>query len=993
MNRVEHLLSLYQAALHPETVNAATEELVNIYNDPDTIFDHIFLIHNCENLIVRKYVIIKLPQLVKGHLPNIPPEKVVLIPDSIFQLIPNEQDLSCRYFLCDVIASFLSKAQDFEILESSNIWPTVFSFCNEFIQTPQLLSTGLYLWQNIYVLFPMCDSPEVVFSLLNVVTSSLSSEKVDDRIQSLKLFGVLREFLPSKLSSENELNSITSLLTSLYEEMKASIYQRPNPEELNVMVSEIGNLIENGIDFLEFQHISGFFEMTVAAISDKNIPLEIRYLLNPIFDNSFELIFSDFQDKLPNFIQLLIDLSLEMCNSQRDDFNYEFPLPFFREVCDACFDEAGTIFSLFMDFAFSLAQNNDLPSRQVALFLVKSIIEGNQEIMGEKICEIIHFILSVGDVNDSFVFQSACRTIDELIEFASQPLSQFINEITTFLTKYIHFPESLQTLDSLFYQCDRAPNNIDEIFKGLISLIDKTNNSYQIEQLLSCISSLFNHLSNSDESIFSIFLPILNQLRTKNELRGPILEFFGHLVKVAPITLKSELNNIIDYGVDSFSPNNFILNRSASLCFKSIAEKLPISFMPFLPHVVPPLVAILQQKSDNIPSYLISDFSKAQKAAMITLSTFVGFIPQGMIEYAQSPILDFIIQPKGGLAKYLVDACESIAYASEGYKVIGVPLFEIIDHVIPSPLLECKIDHAFSILMMLSEIIATFGEIIPDELMNKTIVAMIQILNSPPQNFLMTDHSSCIDNQLQRPLFYLLSQILDTTKEKFLPFVDNFCNIIAVHFNSKSLLMKCNSLFISAQLCYTCHITNTFFQMVVNMSVQILMSTSNNDARLLIAKALKCLIMTDKDKMQNRIDIILPFSIEMIKSCNYSGLWCTIMMFYDQISLQSTNMEILQHVIELFPSPADSENIVFESEFVVFLKKKHINIIDSKIPMVAAAIFSSSDKHFNSTNTETKTLLANTLSQIPEQSLYSLINGDESKLMRIQSHMQIITES
>ena len=87
MDSIDHLFTLYQSALQPDTVNQATTELINLYGNPETVFDHISLIEHCENLVIKRYVILKLPTLVKEHLLVFSEEQIANLKESIFHLI------------------------------------------------------------------------------------------------------------------------------------------------------------------------------------------------------------------------------------------------------------------------------------------------------------------------------------------------------------------------------------------------------------------------------------------------------------------------------------------------------------------------------------------------------------------------------------------------------------------------------------------------------------------------------------------------------------------------------------------------------------------------------------------------------------------------------------------------------------------------------------------------------------------------------------------
>ena len=1018
MSNANYLFSLYQAALNPETVNKATQELINVYENPKTIFDHICLINQCgHTIIIKKYVILKLSFLLKSHSSNLSVDEIYQIIEVIINMILNENDVNCCYLLCDTISIFLFKLKDKEVwnIIQNFVKNRIVFFAKDLLKD-QYIKIGLYLWQSIFPLIPSLKSFEnsevldLFFILMQESAISLSSDDIDMRFQALKLVSCLHDFFPDELNHESQFKIISYLFISLMKEMNDIIFVHPDPNEISLFLSVIGEYIRDPPNIIEIENLIPFFEYVIKVLLDNNIPLEIRFLIHPFLDNSINIIeylnYDVNNNNLLQIISLSISLSLEICKLHRDDDSYEFPLPFFYSLSDTFFDESGTIFEIFMEHSTRIIQeinpnqdlNEQMSRRQVALFILMSIIEGTQEYAANKISEIVHFIIQVGNVNDEYVFAEACKVINELIEFLSNPLSNFIDQISEFFFHYINFPNTLQILDSLFYQCDKAPKNIESIFQNFINLIS-VSNFIQIEQILSCINSLLSKLSIDEQSLLQSIIPVLIELQSSYELRGPVLEFYGQIITLSPLTFKQELPKIVSFGIDSFSLNDFQIDCSVAHCFKSIAKVLPISFSCFLPDIVPPFIAILQFNSSSLEEYQLSEFSRAQKECMCALSTFVGYIPQCMINYAQSPILDFIVQPRGGLEKYLVEACESLAYSAEGFKIINIPLFQVIPLVVPSPLSTClDKDHVFSILMMLSEIISVFGNLLVNSqdglnILELLIDNLILILSSPPIGFLKTDNSKTIDQQIQTPLFFLISQLIDTLGGNFSRYTERVCSALSLYFNSNSILMKANCIMTASHICYSCKITDTLFNICLNTSIQMIIANQNLASREIIAKSLKYLILANKNQILPRIDIIFKFSNEVAKDQNYVGLWYTFCIyFHDMINNEwvINNANIISEILRIMPQPIDSEEVSLEAEFVVLMTKQKLNIFESKLINVASTLFASSDKQFNSTTIETRIFLFNILFSLDDSQLSSLIHGNEFYFGRIKNHMNTI---
>jgi hypothetical protein len=107
-----------------------------------------------------------------------------------------------------------------------------------------------------------------------------------------------------------------------------------------------------------------------------------------------------------------------------------------------------------------------MPGRQVALFIIRAITEGTQTPISSRIPEMLALIFALADTSDEFVVSGACRTLEEMIEFLSSPLSSFLDTVTHFLLSNLSCPDSLKTLDSLFFRFDSSPQNLPDIING-----------------------------------------------------------------------------------------------------------------------------------------------------------------------------------------------------------------------------------------------------------------------------------------------------------------------------------------------------------------------------------------------------------------------------------------------------------------------------------------------------------------------------------------------
>ena len=998
-----------------------------------------------------------LPRLLFMNIKHLNFNEILAVEEALSKLVIKEPLQNIRFFLCDALATFLDVCEEnnkvWEEFTKENQWISIFSLANQLVKSQELLATGLYLWQRIFTLFPSSGSNELLFALMTLVLNSLSSDLFDDRVQALKLFEILLGNIPDQLGSDSQKELIYNVLQQIFDELKIVALQTQNVDELVIAVKVISDFLDNPPPFIEFEQLNDFFELSFLILSNKNVPLKIRFAIHQIIESSIDIIIDNYKDRLTILMQLSIDLSIEVCRCQRDDNIYEFPLSFFYSISDAYDDEVNDILDLFLNLAFNICnnQNSDdinlfLAQRQVALFLIMTIVEGTQEAIHERISDILQFVIQTGDVDDPFVFYVCCRTLSELIQYLSAQMSCYIDDIASFLLKYIKYDDSILMLDTLFSKCCQPPKNIIAIFNVLISLIETwSNNIEKVESILSCIFSLlstvnsyfslgYNNLEEdintneyNTESLLKTLLPILEFIQEKRpELKGNIIEFIGKCVDIAPLYVKNQLPKIFQINIITASlskpsePHFFV---SFTNFIKEIAKVFPVSFLPFFPHIVPLIIPYIQDSLD------MDHISSEQKIAAITCLVFlVGSLPNHMSEFVMFPILDYLIN-RNGINHYVDEICDSIAASCEGFQEIGVPLDDIMLKVIPKVLDgHCRKEELISIFHMLSNIVEVYGIDLKDQTIRILFSFIAKILASPPSGMLRTQHSTYIDQQIQVPFFILISKVIQTdfsmkkrntdleteSDNDFETAKAELIQYILPYIPNNSPLMRAYSI-LSVSHIYSwlllgnsifSHVNqenaqneelNKLFQFLSDVILDSIKKIQNIDARKLIAKALSYLIACRYDYFirspQTLAEIFIPFATEMIEFCGYTGLWCIISIRYS--NFLEDNIAVLEAIINEFPN--GTENIQFESEFSLFLNTnptlsryaQTVEGYEEKIQLIACSLFASYDKLFHIVDNNVKDYFCKVLMNLSNDRLLQLVRFNEGNLVKIQRHIKL----
>lgn len=960
--RANLLLGLYTAARATESVVEATQRLTELWSDPATVFDHLLLLKECPDPVTRDFVCLSLRRLIGVHFSGLSPEQVLCLRDALLERVSDERQMRVRYHLCDAVVKLLCQ------IESEGVWSPVYEAAMAMMKVPEMLSTGIYLVRS-------CFSSEMWFPLLSVAVSAITSAVDEDRIQSILLIQKLLDSSPEGLTSEDQIVAVDGVLHALLEEIQTVISAGRPLNELQSAVNVVCSLIEEPPNFIGYDKLMPFVEMASAILSNSSIPMETRCIAHMIISSAAALVSVEFSDRLVELIKFSIELSCEMCASQRDDRGYEFPFHFFFVVASSFDENVASIFEFFMKCVVTLVQGQSMVERQVAMFVLKAIVEGTQEIMSTQLEDVLKLIFQASTEADEFVISAACQTIDEIVDFLSGPMSVFVDNVTSFLFQNISNPDAIRSLDLLFYKCDRPPQNLEEVVHLLVSLIPKSRVE-QIELIIGCISSSLSRLETPNESIFATLTPILNQILAQNpELRGAVLEFFGRIARVSPASVRAEMPKLVEFGTLCLT-SEVCDCYLAGTAFGLIAQVLPVSLSPFIEEIVPNLIVVLQMKGDDMVESQLNLLRKSQNAAIVALATFVGYMPDKMTEYAQSPILEYLMKKDDSL----VTVSEAIGYAAEGFAHLGISLDEFITSQLMSiHAIETK-DSICALLVAFAEIICVYGDRLSTDIIAEWLRST---LVSPGEAFVRSDNSRTIDQQVQMCLFHCIGQFIDALGRGFTRYADAFIEVLHKHFTNTSPLMRGHVIMTAAHICRACGITSTIYQMTLNHAIREIMELSSIEPKRLCAKALKWLVMTHKDAVFNRLSIVDPFSLEIMSECEYFALWATLAMSFNQIS----NQEALKSAISLLPPPPDSEDVVLAADFAVFVASSLPDAISSVLPSVAIALFSSSDKHLRQAKPETIATLAGVLKQIPEPEIVTLCKNNEHAFTRVLANM------
>jgi hypothetical protein len=322
-----------------------------------------------------------------------------------------------------------------------------------------------------------------------------------------------------------------------------------------------------------------------------------------------------------------------------------------------------------------------------------------------------------------------------------------------------------------------------------------------------------------------------------------------------------------------------------------------------------------------------------------------------------------------------VSVCESVLFAAEGFKELGVSLNDFVVEYLAKLEVSTNSDEIAAILMSFGEIICVYGsEILVDNFAEE----FRRILTIPSEVY---GQSSCLDRQLQMPFFFCLGSFIESLGASFGPFVEPFFACLQPFFDSGSSLMRANSVLAIAQMCAACNLTNGLFTIAVNHSVKELALSTNYESKRVIAEALKILVLLNSEPFANRLEMLSSFATDVLDSCEYWGLWAALALKFEWID----RADVLGQVLSLLPPPRDSREIAFCVTFVLHVFDRHPEFVTHLLPRVAVALLSSSQKHMVP---EAVPVLAAQLAELPDGAVVALCRGNEHAIRRLKKNLE-----
>ena len=499
-----------------------------------------------------------------------------------------------KQYVCELASNVIKNWQDVN-------YDMFCHLANQLTNSYDTLATGLFLWSKI------CPNEKekiseqtynLIKQLFIVVAKALVDQNNEVRMAALQLFDSLVWHLKDSNEVEKDpsfmeiLKNVSESIIQLAQEIFKTTEVTP---ELREFVKIFTEIYEAEIQF--YTNVSGLIELAFMAISSEQIPVHVKICIHSLVTHGF-MTLTNREEILFSILNCSIELTVQACCISRMDDSYMFSEELFIKALEfSCGKDTHQVFDFFNNKINDLVQLNEIPHRQVALFLIKIISE---KMTIEQAKNFMFYSIQISDIPDEALINTCCHTLNEIIYNKPDAVIYLMNQLPLFLLKYANIPACLNTLVLVIKASKQPPQYLQRFIEILISLLPEASLA-QASWIIECISTCFSEVYVPSEEFFPKICEILfSAANLHDDFRPTILRCFKKLVPACPSGIIQNLNNIFQICAVSMSSYIDESFSAAVLCIKRIVSYLPNTVAPHLSEIMKPMLTMITMEMPNI---------------------------------------------------------------------------------------------------------------------------------------------------------------------------------------------------------------------------------------------------------------------------------------------------------------------------------------------------------------------------------------------------------
>ncbi|OHS92965.1 hypothetical protein TRFO_12150 [Tritrichomonas foetus] len=587
---------LYEFLQNPAIVNAneVTQELMNFYSDPSTIYLLCEIIRNINNNFIRKQAIIGINTILTTcfqQLHEIDPNHIL---QQLFQVLLQEQDIEMFSLLlkplCRILSSINHPSHYFmtvvPLLEQTNFEKTLIFAVSYFLELPliskEVLEYGLKLLKMSFEYPQKLNVIRQIFLIYSAIYTIIRNEEIsfkDDFTEPLS--NIFIEFLHN-LKKDNG-----DLFNDLINMIDISI----QPLQFQIVFPQIVNSLKNpAIDVSVkpsiLYYLGSLLECEQISIDLQTIE-ELLLLSINISIISFEIsVDSDNPDSC------LIDLMFQQVSERIPNHRLrEIILPTYQNLCSS--QNNSCIYTSLMLIDSVIKKS---PDAFIDIFPV--IVQSCIHCFNSPHHGVLNMAIHVFSSNIGLFINVIEPNIDELIGML---LSSLQNDL---LMDYYHI------IYHIIVNCNSCDSFFEMIYLFCSNKI-KSSNYDIVNYIWIFLGCLFRNSSSEIalphfHEIFVLCKSYLSQNEPDPQLSSLIIECIGSLAVTCSHPLKEHINEVLPFILNNIlndaisnennnQCNNYKLTKSSLNCLKLLLNYIPRAVEGIIDSLLDPLLRVCEE--------------------------------------------------------------------------------------------------------------------------------------------------------------------------------------------------------------------------------------------------------------------------------------------------------------------------------------------------------------------------------------------------------------
>ncbi|KAI8097132.1 armadillo-type protein [Halteromyces radiatus] len=606
---LDELLTKLATAQDSDTIRNATSTLNSqVYSSADCVPGLVEIISRSPHFQVRQLAAVELRKRISKWWLDVPEETKGSIRNQLLQIVLNEQQELVRHSVARVISSIA------RVDMPENKWPDLLAFLNQACASNNAIhrEVGTYC---LYTLFEVIadffmNHTTPLFELFSKTIVDPESKNV--RVTTVLTLGKLAEFI--------------------------DVEDKQNIKLFCDMIPATVNVLEQCLKDGDEENASKIFEvfdtllMLDAPLLSNHLADLIRFFLtiggNRELDDALRVMALSFlmwaavykQNKIRSLklvgymVEHLMPIGTE---ADPEDVDEDSPSRLAYKVLNALASNMPPqqVFPIVMPLVVSYIQNPDPNYRKASMMAFAVIIEGCAEYMSTKLNELLPMVCSGLQDPEIIVRRAACMALGCLAEDLASEISEhhqvllplvfnLMSDTNPEVTKH-----ACNALDAILEGLGSdVLQYLPQLMEKLLFLLDNASQTETKATVMAAIGSAAHAAGESFQPYFGEVLPRIRHLMSLKEnsdetlLRGVATDSAGAIAEaVGADMFRPFTQDLMTLAIEQLQLDSPRLRECSYAFFSILARVFGEEFAPYLPTVMPPILASCKAEEKNEP--------------------------------------------------------------------------------------------------------------------------------------------------------------------------------------------------------------------------------------------------------------------------------------------------------------------------------------------------------------------------------------------------------